>query len=341
MTRRLLLSLFLALAATVGYADVDRDVLLTSNGTLYTIESDFVENFGITAASSRVLKLTIHRGDQSQFLFVPASLTGGYHSEPALAHDPDTDTLFVFWQRMPTRMGSELLFSSFSAGQWSPATVIDTAALRFRMNLRIAVTRYIDDEQTDGSVVRQRGTIIHAVWWEQTGYSEDAKYAMLSVDRGQIVLSEIRELMSFIEERPFATAASVGEQENFDFLRHPAIFELPGSDAVEVVFADWKSSQFYTVEVRPRKHTGVLRPPIGRSRGIGGPRVKSVNTGRVSLLPGPPGSGTLAFYFESGSRLNYVMYTPKGWSELQSIAVTDNVTIDTAVNALRKLLASQ
>ena len=58
--KRLLLILLVAIAPATLFADVaDRDVLLTQDGTLYTVES--VNNDG-PGDASRILNLTIQRG---------------------------------------------------------------------------------------------------------------------------------------------------------------------------------------------------------------------------------------------------------------------------------------
>src|SRR5690348_15594825 len=108
--KRLLLVLALAVLPTTIFADaIDRDVLVTPEGTLFTVES--VLNDGSAPANVKfLLKLTVQpTTGTTQTLNVPDSLTAGMHTHPALAWDSDTQTLFVFWLKMPNPTSSELL----------------------------------------------------------------------------------------------------------------------------------------------------------------------------------------------------------------------------------------
>ena len=71
--KRLLLILALVLAPAALFAQVvDRDVLLTPDGTLYTIES----KSAIEGDSNRSLQLTIAQGSKSTVTTIPETLTG-------------------------------------------------------------------------------------------------------------------------------------------------------------------------------------------------------------------------------------------------------------------------
>src|SRR5205085_10616130 len=175
----------------------------TADGTLYTIESEYAENFpAMHVSASQFLVLTAQKGAQITKTVVPDSTTEGLHRRPALAYDSESDPLFVFWLRTPNAMSSELLVASYQAGKWRGATSIDDKPMTFRYNLRIAVTRRVSQTQRDGSLLDVPMVVVHAVWWEITGNGETAHYAMLPVDHGRIILTEpaeqLHELNDFV-----------------------------------------------------------------------------------------------------------------------------------------------
>ncbi|HEV3485915.1 MAG TPA: hypothetical protein VG106_10945, partial [Vicinamibacterales bacterium] len=141
MKRLLVAAVVLLLAAPAAFAQ--RDVLLTDDGTAYAASFEWAwEHPEVKTTSSTYLVLTIQRtGEQPQRLFVPATLQGGANTNPALAYDSDSATLFVFWQHWPNAMSSELRFIAYHRETgWTTPTSFEKAAYRLRRNLRIALT---------------------------------------------------------------------------------------------------------------------------------------------------------------------------------------------------------
>ncbi len=50
-------------------------------------------------------------------------------------------------------------------------------------NLRIAITRKTEQTDANGDVTLIPEVTVHAVWWEQSGSAEWARYAMLTTDK--------------------------------------------------------------------------------------------------------------------------------------------------------------
>lgn len=338
MTRRLIYFAALALVALSAFADKvnDRDVLLTPDGTMYALVTERVPLVG------RILKLTVQKpNSEPETTVVPATALGGFHNEPALAYDPDNQTLFLFWQTMPAPMTSSLLFCTYQNGTWGAPAEFAEGAMRLQWNLRIGITRYVDDEDQKGHITRRRASIVHAVWWEENGYGELARYAMISLDGGKASVVDVRDLISFVENPKFSSNV-LDETYNRDFLRQPSVLEQPNADAVDVVFADMNTAGFYRVEVRPKKKEGVLKPPIGRARGGGGvPEHALSSTGRLNVLTGRPGTRSLIFYVEADDHVEYLVFDGSGWSERHSIAYTETFTREVSVKAVQKVLTSE
>jgi hypothetical protein len=349
MTKRvlLLLALVLALVPLSLQAQSDRDMLLTAGGTIFTAETQQSEAFpDLGAASGSFIMLTIQRGATRTSAPLPASLTDGMNRGPALAYDEASKTLFLFWQKQPNAMSSQLLLCSYQDGKWGPLISIDNAAYHFRENLRIGITTKVETISTeDGSSTWQAGLTLHAIWWDQTGSAESARYAMLTIDKGTVSDVAISDLRDFAPPSPDDKAFPVDPDLNRGILRHPALFESQDHKSVDVVFGDWDLNAFNRVTIRPR--TG----PDGRLRVPGGlhdggqipPAPFHARTDSIGAISGHPqgASDSLLFYFRDGNAIGYLVYKNGTWTTSEPIAIDEKVTSDNVIDLLRKMISSE
>lgn len=338
MIRKLLIAVVLLVPTLVFGAPNDRDVLLTPGGTLYTIESLDPDVIGVDSPSTRVLQLTLRNGDDTTKHIVPATVAGATHAKPALAYDSYSDTLFVFWQKSPNAMSSELLFCSFNNGTWSEATSIDRSSYNVRFGLKIAATPYITTDGVETETQRLRMLSIHAIWWEQTGYGEEARYAMLSLEEGKVVKIDLRRLIDFTTGSRTELPAEVSEDFDRSIFRYPAIFTHPSNDKVDVVFADWDRNRFHSLTIRPILSHGVIRVPDGIWRGELPPPTGRIGATEVSIVQG---SDTLALYTEGADEIRYLLHKDGEWSPSRSIKLSADLSANTAVRAIRRLATSE
>ena len=142
---------------------------------------------------------------------------------------------------------------------------IDNAAYHFRQNLRIGITSRVESiSADDGSPTSVPGLTVHAIWWDQTGMGESARYAMLTIEKGTVTDVAIRELSDFVPPTSDDKIFPVNVALNREILRHPALFESPDHKSVDVVFGDWNLNSFSRVTVKPRTSAdGRLRVPVG------------------------------------------------------------------------------
>ncbi len=339
--KRLFLAVVLAFLPVALAAQVaDRDVLLTSDGTLYTIES--VENDGSApTAVNRYLQLTVQRPDERpQTTVVPESLTPGSHTRPALAYDNDSQTLFVFWLKAPNAMSSELLLGSYAGGTWHAAVRIDDQPYHLRYNLRIAATHRVAQLQNDGSYRDDAALLIHAIWWEETGYGELARYALFSVKSGAISTIELHNLNEFSASVPLFST-NVDPKFNPEILKHPSFVDNGTQDSVDVIFGDTVYLVFNRVRLKPVAE-GRIHIPIG-AKPVG-PGI-AVATGFTAPWTGPistivsPHSGNLLLYNATKDSVNYILYSGSKWSTVKSVALSDKLSADAAVAALSRMMS--
>ena len=332
--RRPLIIAVLLLATAFAAQAADRAVLLTNAGTLYTIESRVGDDF-TSAGSARYLALTIQDGDVVRKTIVPESETGN-NWQPELAYDDESGTLFVFWLRSNnTILGmNELLFCSYQNGKWNPSASVDDLPYHFRFNLRVGVTRSVMRVEPDGTNRQIPGLTVHAAWWDESGSVGLARYAMLVIEKGVVKDIIRRDLINFIGQS-FENQRSVPPDQE-SLLRHPFVFESAAKDTVDIVFGDVPTKSFYRVKLKPVDNTRV-RIPIGVREGAypSPPTKLPSDTDRVESISTAP--NRLVIHFRSGGSLRYLIYDGR-WSAAKSISLSDDVTAETAVAALRKLV---
>jgi hypothetical protein len=336
--KRLIIIFALSIFALAAFGQSsDRDVLLTTDGTLYSVESVFATaDEAVKIRSNRYLVLSVESGKETHTQIIPASANGGSHLEPSLAYDSDTKTLFVFWEAARTgALATDLAFTWYRDGVWGQVTTLDRADWDSRVNLRIAVTRKTETTAKDGSKTTIPEITIHAVWWELGNTSEWARYAMITVDHGDVTVDSVQNLTNFVSQAdPFLDSES-----NREILRHPGIFESPNQDSVDVVFGDPRTDKMHRVTIHPvTVEGGKIRVPIGKSRGIPTPTASIASTD-VSAIS--TGDDNIAYVFSSGDAMKYLLFKNGQWSDVRSLNVNSRFTADAAMNALRKMLSSQ
>lgn len=337
--KRLLLVLLLAFVPAALFAQVaDRDVLLTSDGTLYTIES-VVNDGSLHAEASQFLKVTIQRGSQKTETVVPESLTSGRHWRPALAYDTDSNTLFVFWLKMPNAMSSQLLLASYAGGTWQPAASLDDQPYHLQYNLRIGITRRVAQLQKDQSNLDVPMLLIHAIWWEETGYGQTARYALFVVRKGAISSVESHNLDEFAASPGFFPN-EVDANFNPEILKHPAFVDNGTQNSIDVIFGDVHMNMFNRVTLKPIAD-GRIHIPIGARPG--GPRIMAPYafsgdwTGRISTIAGSH-DNSLLLYNTTPNSVNYILYSNGTWSSVKVLSLSDKLSADGAVAALTRMM---
>lgn len=336
MIKRILTALALVIVPVFASAEsADRDTLLTSQGTLYSIESTYAGDApGLRTSAVQVLSLSIQEGDRHAHTYVPASLEEGVHASPALAYDAETSTLFVFWERgRNNRMSSDLVFTSFRNGVWSEPVEIASANYQRSFNLRIGVTKKVAVRAEDGSFTSVPELTVHAAWWNETGQGEAARYAMLTIVDGSVTEMSVHQLADFGNtgvELPAATLSM-----NADVLRQPVIVENQGRETVDVIYGDTRTDSLRKVTLRPVAN-GRLRVPVGaKIDRIGGPNFPVEVTGKVGAIAS---GDQLALFVKGRNAVHYSLYGRSGWSDMHSINITSKVTQEAAIEAVRRLL---
>ena len=352
--KRLLVSFALALFATAAFAQAaDRDVLVTLDGTVYTVSTQapimVTTEMPLTGTSTNavtVLDLAIQNGSNVRHMVIPASMSSGYHSGGTLAYDADSKTLFVLWTHMPNQMSSELLLASYHDGTWQPAISIDPQQYLYSSNLKLGITRRVSQLQKDGSYADVPALILHALWWD-AGTGEEARYAMLPVENGAIssLAVEVHALEEFVSPGS-DKLNTVDATFNAEILRHPAIVSSPMQSTVDVVFGDTKTNTIHGVTLHPIADIHIHIPvgiggggPGGKPLNIAAPASFGANwKGPISIIER---GDRLAFSNAGDTSLNYLTYANGTWSDVKSIATDNRFSAEAALAALDKMVSTQ
>lgn len=337
--KRLLLIIALALCAGTLFAQTeDRDVLVTPEGTVYSVESELSTDPAIPARS--VIELSIQNGDASSSAIVPDSVSPGTHTVPSLAYDTDSKTLFVLWLHMPNILSSELLLAAYKDGQWQPAFSIDSQPYHIRYNPRIAITRSVSQDLPDGTSIDVPALVIHLLYWDESGKGEEARYALISIDKGHISDPELHPVSDFYTDTD--SPATVDPSFNRQILKNPAFLENGSPDSVEILAGDLQNNTFHRVTIKPKLETRI-RIPVGR----GGPGMRvaapasftATWSGRINVIGSTHGDA-IAFVNVDHEGVNYITYAGGTWSSSKAIATGPKLPADSALKALSKLVGS-
>jgi hypothetical protein len=291
-----------------------------------------------------MLALTTQDGDHTSRTIIPASTSAGVHWRATLAYDTESQSLFVLWLHMPNAMSSELLLAAYQNGKWQPAVSIDDKPYDLRYNLRIGITRRIAQPQGDGTFVDVPALIVHAVWWDETGAGEQARYALISIDRGSVSSIDIHDLAEFVDSD--AEQAVVGDDFNRELLKHPAILDGPSADSVDVVFADDKTNLFHRVTLRPVLEARI-HIPVGHSGGDKTPTFQppadftSSWEGSVTTLSSPRDHDKLLFCNTTEKGVTYLVHSAAGWSAVKTVPTSSTLSSDAAIAALVKMISNE
>jgi len=183
LSRVLLLALLVAPLA-VKPAAAEQASVLGANGTVYTVQTGTYRTlFPALATDSNadypVLALdTLHPGEAAVRQLVPE--TGGPETEtlPYLVVD-DAGSLFLIWM-MHYNVSSVLFVTSLQGDTWGDVFPVLGNFFNGKLAPQLAVTRDTVVVATDtGTTRRSTRTVLHLVWWEDSGVSGRVIYAPL------------------------------------------------------------------------------------------------------------------------------------------------------------------
>lgn len=341
--KRLFVLVVLLLAAAIAQA-AERDVLVTPDGVVYSVETE-APGKGAKVAATNLLTLSVQSGEEASKFVIPESTSEGLHVQPALAYDSESETLFVLWMRRPNVFSSELLLASYKDGEWQPTIAIDQQPYLIRSGLRLGITRRVSQLQKDGSYEDVPKLLFHLLWWEQTGAGEEARYALLEIDHGKVTSSEIHSVAELSGEKsnPVRFDPTVPGAE---LLRHPAFLASKSGSTVEILSGDLATNALRRTTFKVSLDTRI-RIPVGRTpKDVDGPRVQTLSapsevkgdwSGSVDVISSAH-TDRLVFAKLNDEMVSYLSFDGKKWGSEQGIVTSAKLSAETAMNAVARMV---
>lgn len=196
---RLLPLLTVALAAGILAWAVPADAataVLSKGGTLYEVSRGTLSSLDPATAGTPegrtpvlLLRTSVSGGSTSVEL-VPGTGDGSYEGTESIEYEETTGTVFVVYTKFQGLM-SDVHVAVRRGGSWEQENIFPNVGLYLSLNPRSLVTRqsFVDFDGEGGTVVKKR-SILHIVWWEESGVSQ-ARYAAVFVEDGVLRLSDV------------------------------------------------------------------------------------------------------------------------------------------------------
>lgn len=297
-----------------------------------------------TATASGLVLSGEHNGQPVVSSTVPFAVGMPGTSDEAIqvAADEVTGKVVVVWQRNWGEASSEIIAAVWSDSGWEQILhLTGDASLNPRSPaIRISqVSETVPDPADPSSTITNTDSFLHLLWWEGSGDAQHAMYALLRLtaapdDADRLLVKNLDDFVRVGLACDAPPPASVVE--------HPLFASDASRDRALLFFATSQSCLFHLVEVSfqfpdpPAQDDGGLvasdqrrraRPIFGERRVFRSPRGIVLEGARVLL--GPDLSPVA--YRVAGDRLEYVVVTSAGWSDLRVLPVSDGLTIDQAI----------
>lgn len=178
---------------------------LGRDGELYRLRIlTSAEAFGSVAESTAadpVLAVEVLRqGEEPDLAVVPGTEGAEIESSAHLAYEESSGTLFVTWERRTNSIHSQILLSSYRAGEWSELIAVSDQRFSLKSSPRIAISREsfagAAMEAADGEPRQVQRTTLHVVWFEERGGGSAVVYTPIILIDGRYVGSHTRLTLS-------------------------------------------------------------------------------------------------------------------------------------------------
>lgn len=196
-------------------------------------------------AAHPALALEVLLANGKERRLVPGTAGPELESSPALSVEPSSGAVYLVWNSTASVIHSQIRLASFQASEWSEVIEVSGNPFSLKLAPRLAVTRE-EIALSSSSSERVFRTLLHTVWWEETGAGWHIVYAPIELRDGAYVgsnqLHSLSELVPGAEPSPVEPASSLASA--------PAI--QGGSDGHSVVAAitDPGTGELLTLRVR-------------------------------------------------------------------------------------------
>jgi len=280
-------------------------------------------------------------------LFVPQS-AAAVPSSVQVGVDETTGALYVLWQKK-TGAEARLRLAGYVDGTWIGPTTFagndGTSAYNPKILVHRAVSTIAEEVGEDEEPVTTElaTTFLHLVWWSQTSEYDVgvARYAGVALDEQGIPQFRSAETIDLVDLLPYGIACS--EIDDFENLKHPKLFIDPKTGNPHVFATDISDCIFQILELRPevvetgedadkrRRQIIILRQGTMIAMRSDLPFAK----GKLEIGHGLK----LIMHWDAEEEgiLNYLELDRNGISETKSLALSESLNHEHAVELIRGL----
>ena len=200
--------LVLALAVAAPAASAGQEIALGGAGEIYRTRTGRYGDLFPAAPSDRadhpVLALEIQRaGLPDERLLVPGTDGPEVESSPFVLYQDALDTAFVVWQSRRNFVHTSIDLVSRSGSAWSSRIPLTGDFWSQKSAPRLAVTTdTYRRRNAEGVAVRHRRTIIHTLWWEDSGEGERTIYTPVLLIDGKYVENDVSHVLDTLSTSP-------------------------------------------------------------------------------------------------------------------------------------------
>ena len=313
--------LALLVAATASAAGMQ--TVLAPDGTLYAIDGNSERDF---------LSLSRNKGDARETVLVPGTDDAALESDARLLWDTPSSTLFVVWHSAASTLDSVAMVALKADGTWSEPVVLASCASMRRTGLRTAITHAPIDEESAATA-----TLVHVAWWG-VGSELSAEYALVAFENGQLVSTDVSRLDDLAGRTNADGAAD--EFEDTGAALHPPLALTRDGIGVDVVYGAPNTTKMTRVRINPSRVKGDGRfwKPLGRDSGRTDPaRLIADSTAPLQAFIS---RGRIVLY-EPNQKFRFVVLENETWSPERMITISDHLTTEQLLDALRRTVDEQ
>lgn len=328
--------------------------IVTKSGTLYEVFPALYGNVVPGSANSSdartpVLALrTTLPGRPATLEIVQGTLDQNEKADASIDFDETTGTVFIVYSKYSGLM-SQVHVAVRRNDRWVERDILPSLGLYLSLNPQIVVTRqrFVDFDGQGGTVPKWR-SILHVVWWEESGDSQ-ARYAVVFVEDGILKLDAVTAYN--LNQLANAMGATPALGLAFSSYQFPAVQRDPTTNGgVLVSFVDLADRQEHVLGLTYPDDITQLVPigatigsteayarahrPIGRSLSACGiPLVETQS--RVGTVISPGGLAT--FYWIANDRVYFRRSDAPAGSATMTIPLRTDLTVDRALALVREM----
>lgn len=299
--------------------------VLTPDGTVYTVAAN---------PDLPVLELTRRSGEESESIVIPATDDLAVESDPRLAWDGVSRSLYLVWHRAAPE-GDSIRVATLSAdGTWSePLTVAEcNTAARLALQLELTHVAVAEDAPVP--------TLLHLAWWKTSAAGEQiAEYALVAFEDGLHVSTAVTDLDELAAVRG---TRGEGDLEDVGDVAHPplAMARAANPEEIDVVYGAPSTTAVTRIRIRPALIAGEARlwkPGRGSAGSLPPARLISASTDPVQSFVR---NGRIVLYTPD-QQFRYVIFENGEWTPARMIALDEKLTGDELLEHLRKLVETE